>query len=102
MNNAVTILFFDCGQPGGTLPPSYDLDADDASAIVGGVDYALAFHIAAVAAELTVHYALMAQGDADQGDHFEATRSRRRADEWLTCHEEANAALGAIYYARLN
>lgn len=101
MPRPVTILFFDQAQPG-TLPASYDLDADDAATIVGGVEYALAFHIAAIAADLTMHYALLAQADTSDGDLFEATRSQQRANEWLACHEEANAALGAIYYARLN
>lgn len=96
-----SILFFDSARPG-TLPPAFDLDPDDAGTIVGGVEFALALHISARAAELVEHYALQEFSDRNLGDHFGAARSRRLADEWLDCHEASATAASDIYQARLN
>lgn len=96
-----SILFFDTARPG-TLPAAYDLDPEDSGAIVGGVEMALALHISLVAADLVVHYAHQEIDDQQHGQHFDAVQSRRRADEWLTCHEESAAAAGQIYLTRMN
>lgn len=101
MSHSPVILFFDTGVPG-TLPDGYGLDPEDAGAIVGGVELALALHISASAADLVTHYALQEQVDVRDERHFDAVQSRKRADEWLTCHEEASTAAGHIYQTRLN
>lgn len=95
------ILFYSGGVPG-TLPPAYGLDPEDAATIVGGVDLALAAHISTLAADLVTHYAHQEQADRDSEAYFDAVQSRRRADEWLICHEEATFALSQIFQARAN
>lgn len=99
--NKPVILFFETARPG-TLPPSFGLGAEDAALIVGGVEGGLARYISATAADLVAHYTLQGEGDIQAGDYFLAATSRRRADDWLTCHEEASAALCQIYLARAN
>jgi hypothetical protein len=101
MSAKPAILFFPCARPG-SLPPAYDLDPEDSGAIVGGVELALALHISASAADLVAHYARQERADALDEAYFDAAESRRRADEWLTCHEEATTAAGQIFLLRLN
>jgi len=96
-----SILFFDSACPG-SLPPAFGLDPEDSVTIVGGVEAGLARYISATAADLAAHYTLQGEGDIESGDYFLAATSRRRADDWLTCHEEASAALCQIYLARAN
>lgn len=99
--NKPVILFFETARPG-TLPPSFGMGPEDAALIVGGVEAGLAHYISAAAADLAAHYTLQGEGDIESGDYFLAATSRRRADDWLTCHEEASAALCQIYLARAN